>query len=87
MVSLQTKDRNLGKKYWALECKSLVYSWAVWNTYIIAILYKLWPFGNLVAIWYSFPRLGTLCQEKSGNPAPQLPSSSRVTGSGEFSPM
>jgi hypothetical protein len=24
--------------------------------------------GNLVAIWYIFPRFGTLSQEKSGNP-------------------
>jgi hypothetical protein len=29
----------------------------------------LWPFGNLVVIWYIFPRFGILCQEKSGNPA------------------
>jgi hypothetical protein len=26
--------------------------------YIIAILYILWPFDNLVAIWYNFPRFG-----------------------------
>jgi hypothetical protein len=32
---------------------------AIWNT--------LWPFGNLVVIWYIFPRFGTLCQEQSGN--------------------
>jgi hypothetical protein len=25
----------------------------------------LWPFGNLVALWYIFPRLGKLCREKS----------------------
>jgi hypothetical protein len=25
--------------------------------------------GNLVIIWYIFPRFGILCQEKSGNPA------------------
>jgi hypothetical protein len=37
--------------------------------YIIAILYILWPFGNLVAIWYIFPRFGILCHEKSGIPA------------------
>jgi hypothetical protein len=30
----------------------------------------LWPFGNVVVIWYIFPRFGILCQEKSGNPAP-----------------
>jgi hypothetical protein len=25
------------------------------------------PFGNLVAIWYTFPSFGTLRREKSGN--------------------
>jgi hypothetical protein len=32
-------------------------------------------YGNLVyfvAIWYIFPRLGILYQDKSGNPAPQF---------------
>jgi hypothetical protein len=28
----------------------------------------LQQFGNLVPIWCIFPRFGTLCQEKSGNP-------------------
>jgi hypothetical protein len=32
-------------------------------------IYLLWPFGNLVAIYYIFStRFGILCQEKSGNP-------------------
>jgi hypothetical protein len=30
--------------------------------------YILSPFGNLVAVWYIFPRFGILCLEKSGNP-------------------
>jgi hypothetical protein len=34
----------------------------------MAIWYNLWPFGNVVAIWYIFPRFGILCQEKSGIP-------------------
>jgi hypothetical protein len=34
----------------------------------MAIWYMLWPFGNLVAIWYIFPCFGTLNKEKSGNP-------------------
>jgi hypothetical protein len=38
--------------------------------YCMATWYILWPFGNVVVIWYIFPRFGTLCQEKSGNPAP-----------------
>jgi hypothetical protein len=36
--------------------------------YFTVIWYILWPFGNVVVIWYSFPRFGILCQEKSGNP-------------------
>jgi hypothetical protein len=30
----------------------------------------LYIYGNYVVIWYIFPRFGTLCQEKSGNPGP-----------------
>jgi hypothetical protein len=37
--------------------------------YITDIGYILWPFGNLVAIWHILPRIGILCEEKSGNPA------------------
>jgi hypothetical protein len=29
-------------------------------------------FGNLVVIWYIFPRFGILYQEKSGSPDPEL---------------
>jgi hypothetical protein len=36
--------------------------------HIMAFWYILWPFGNLVAIQYVFPRFGIFCQEKSGNP-------------------
>jgi hypothetical protein len=36
--------------------------------YFTVVWYILWPFGNVVVIWYIFPRLGILCQEKSGNP-------------------
>jgi hypothetical protein len=36
--------------------------------YFMVILHILWPFGNVVAIWYIFPCFGTLCREKSGNP-------------------
>jgi hypothetical protein len=42
------------------------YSLGIWN---ILRPYISWPFANLVAIWYIFPRFGILCQEKSGNPA------------------
>jgi hypothetical protein len=34
------------------------------------IWYILWLFGYVVVIWYIFPRFGILCQEKSGNTAP-----------------
>jgi hypothetical protein len=37
--------------------------------YTTAILYILWPSGNLAEIWHIFPLFGTLRQEKSGNPA------------------
>jgi hypothetical protein len=36
--------------------------------YCTVIWYILWPLGNVVVIWYIFPCLGILCQEKSGNP-------------------
>jgi hypothetical protein len=36
--------------------------------YIAAIWYILWPFGDLVFIWYVFNRSGILYHEKSGNP-------------------
>jgi hypothetical protein len=37
--------------------------------YFTAIWYSLWPFCNVVVIWYIFPRSGILCQEKSsGSP-------------------
>jgi hypothetical protein len=42
----------------------LVYSMVIWK-----ICWKLWPFGDLDSILYIFPHFGTLCQEKSGNPA------------------
>jgi hypothetical protein len=32
----------------------------------------LWPLGNIIVIWYIFPRFGILRQEKSGNPALQF---------------
>jgi hypothetical protein len=59
MVCFQTKNPNLGKFWRALEWKILVYFMAIWNI--------LQSFGNIVVIWYIFPRFGILCQEKSGN--------------------
>jgi hypothetical protein len=37
--------------------------------YIMAIWYIIWPYGNLVVIWYIYPRFGILYYEKPGNPA------------------
>jgi hypothetical protein len=45
--------------------------------YFTVIWYTLWPFGNVVVIWYIFPRLGMLCQEKSGNPGRATPCDQR----------
>jgi hypothetical protein len=36
--------------------------------YFMVIWYILWPFGNVVVIWYIFPLFGILSQETSGNP-------------------
>jgi hypothetical protein len=40
--------------------------------YYIVIWNILWPLGNVVVICYLFPHIGVLCQEKSGNPDPEL---------------
>jgi hypothetical protein len=68
MVQFQT---NLGKFWRALECKILVYFMDIWSI--------LRPFdifyGHLVyfvVIWYIFPRVGKLYQEKYGNPVQAL---------------
>jgi hypothetical protein len=67
MVHFQTKNRNLGNFWRALQWKMLVYPMDIWSI--------LRPFGifrgNLVyfvVIWYIFLRVGILYQEKSGNP-------------------
>jgi hypothetical protein len=75
MVYSQTKNTNLGEFLRALEWKRLVYSWAIWNVhmYVLRLFCTfLWPFGDLVANWNIFLHFGTLCHEKSGNPALQM---------------
>jgi hypothetical protein len=67
MVSFQTKNLEFWR---AFEWKRLAYIFYGHLEYITAIWYIPWPFGNFVAMWYLFPRFGVLCQEKSGNPAP-----------------
>jgi hypothetical protein len=41
----------------------------IWNKLQPFGIFYTYPFGNLVVIWYIFPRFGILCKEKSGNPA------------------
>jgi hypothetical protein len=43
-----------------IVCDNLEYTTAIW--------YIIWPFGNLVASWHVFSRLGILFHEKSGSP-------------------
>jgi hypothetical protein len=57
-------SKKMGKFWMALLWKRLVYFMAIWTILCNAIWDILWPFGNLVAIWYSFPLFGILCQEK-----------------------
>jgi hypothetical protein len=68
MVCFRTKNPNLGKFCRALEWKMLVYFTYGHLECFTAVCYILWPFSNVVAIWYIFPHFGILCQEKSGNP-------------------
>jgi hypothetical protein len=63
MGCFQTKNPNLSKFWRALEWTMLVYFMVIWNI--------LWPFVNVVEIWYIFPHFGILCQEESGNPGGQ----------------
>jgi hypothetical protein len=71
MVCFQTKNPNLGKFYTAnrMENAGIFYGHL---EYFTAIWYIVWSFGNVVVIWYIFPRFGILCQEKSGNPVQDL---------------
>jgi hypothetical protein len=36
--------------------------------YFSHFVYILWPFGNLVLTWYTFPRFGIFCQQKIWQP-------------------
>jgi hypothetical protein len=64
MVYLQTKKTVWVNFGGPCNGKGLVYFKAIWNILLPFGIY----YGNLETIWYSFPRFGTLCQEKSGNP-------------------
>jgi ABC-type polysaccharide/polyol phosphate export permease len=47
--------------------------------YLGAIWYTYGPLVHLVVIWYIFPIIGILCQEKSGNPARDQPGSVQLS--------
>jgi hypothetical protein len=57
MVCFQTKNPNLDKFWRALEWKMRVHFISHWG-YFTVIGDILWPFGNVVEIWYSFPPFG-----------------------------
>jgi hypothetical protein len=69
MVSLKTKNPNLGKFWRALDWKMLIYFLAIWNILqTFGICYD--HLVHFVFIWDTyFYRLGKLYQEKYGNPA------------------
>jgi hypothetical protein len=60
MVCFQTKNPNEMKRVGILPI------WLFGINY--SHLVYLWPFDNLVAIWYIFPCFGILNKVKSGNP-------------------
>jgi hypothetical protein len=66
MVCVQNKSPNLGKFLRALDWKMFIYLIAIWN-----ILWRLGIFYDhlvhFVFIWYIFPGLVIMYQEKSGN--------------------
>jgi hypothetical protein len=72
MVCFQTKNPNLGKFWRVLQWEIFIYFMIIWS-----ILRPLEIFyGHLVyfvVIWYISRRFGILYQEKSGNPASELP--------------
>jgi hypothetical protein len=59
MVCFQTKNTNLGKFWSVLEWKMMEYFMEIWNN-LWSFDILLWPFENVVVIWYIFPRFGIL---------------------------
>jgi predicted tellurium resistance membrane protein TerC len=71
MVCFQTKNPDLGKFLEGLRMENA----GIFNghlEYFTVIWLMLWPFDNVVVIWYIFHRFGKLCREKSGNPGLHL---------------
>jgi hypothetical protein len=69
MVYFQTQNIILSQFWRELEWKRLLHSLAIWNILRPFGMCILWPFGNLVEIWYISTPFGILCQEKSSNRA------------------
>jgi hypothetical protein len=67
MVYFETKSPNLGKFWRALEWKVLVYPIVIWKNLRPFDIVTLSSFGNVVIIWYVFPRFGILHSGTSGN--------------------
>jgi fatty acid desaturase len=80
MVCFQTQNHTLGKLWWVLHWKMLIYFMALWSifrpfgifcvtlVYFVVIWYILWLFGIFCGYLVHFPRFGTSYHEKSGNP-------------------
>jgi hypothetical protein len=52
---------------------------AIWYILYLDIWYILWPFGLFMVYFMAyFSRFGMSCQEKSGNPVPELPTSVNI---------
>jgi hypothetical protein len=67
MVCFQTKNPNLDTFWRALDCKFFIYFMAVWNI-SWRFCHSLWPFGRFCVHLVHFSGLGSMYQEKSGNP-------------------
>jgi hypothetical protein len=68
MVYFQAKNSNLGKIWRALEWKTfgIFYGQKFYGR--LAYLPNCHLVIDIVVVLYIFPRFGTLCPEKSGNP-------------------
>jgi hypothetical protein len=76
MGYFKTKNPNFGKFWRSLDWKMLIYFMAIWNILWSFGIGILRPFGIIygrlvyvIVIWYIFPILVCLDEEKSGNPA------------------
>jgi hypothetical protein len=66
MVCFQTKKVKFGYIFEGLGMKKVGIFYDHLDN-ITTVWYRLWPSGNLEAIWYISPRFGILTKAKSGN--------------------